>query len=124
MYLARNSRPILLEAFLRHLGSTNVVRQFNLQVDALGIFAWACSGALLSCGSSWVAEWCAKSLAPWLLQPLYVAVSDVLGFVADNLAASFGSRGGKPPLCVWVDALRLDYASLLADGLVPEFFVP
>ena len=93
-------------------------------VDALGIFAWACSGTLLSCGSSWVAEWRAKSRAVWLLRPLSVAVSDVLGFVADNLAASFDLCGGKPSWCVWVDAVRLDYASFLTDGPVPEFFVP
>ena len=65
----------------------------------------------------------AGCLGVWLLWLLSVAVSDVLGIVAHNLVASFGSRGGKPSRCVWVDALRLDYASFLAYGPVPKCFV-
>ena len=73
-------------------------------VDAEGIMAWAYSGARLHSGSSWAAEWCAKGLALWLLRHLAIPPSQVLGFVAHNLGASFGSAGGGGQ-CIWVDAV-------------------
>ena len=63
-------------------------------VDAEGIMAWVYSGARLHSGSSRAAEWCAKGQALWLLRHLAIPASQVLGFVADNLGASFGSEGG------------------------------
>ena len=69
-------------------------------VEAAGIVAHAGSGGLLWCSLSWVAEWCAKGLALWLLQHMHVAPDTVCGIIADNLAASFGSAGGSLSLCV------------------------
>ena len=63
-------------------------------VDADGVFARASSGALLLFGSSWVAEWCGKGLAVCVLCELGVAPDTVLGFVADNVSATFGADGG------------------------------
>ena len=93
-------------------------------IDSVGIVACAHSGALLWYGSSWAAEWCAKGLALWLLQHLSIAPDVVCGTIADKLAASFGASGGSPSHCVWVEAIRRQYTSYLADGHIPEFYVP
>ena len=64
-------------------------------VDADGVFARTCSGALRPCGSSWVAEWCGKGLAACVLCELDVPPTAVLGFLADNVSATFGVDGGR-----------------------------
>ena len=69
-------------------------------VDANGVFARACWGALLLFGSSWVAEWCGKGLAVCVLRELDVPPTAVLGFVADNVSATFGADGGGPSRCI------------------------
>ena len=58
------------------------------------------------------------------MQTLDIAPRDVCGTIADNLATSFGTTGGSPSHCVWVDAIRRHYASYLADGPIKEFYVP
>ena len=93
-------------------------------MDPVGIVASAHSGALIWCGFSTAAAWCAKELALWLLQTLDIAPKDLCGIIADNLASSFGTTGGSPSHCVWVDAMRRHYGSSLANGPIKEFYVP
>ena len=92
-------------------------------IDLVGILACPHPGALLWYGSSWAAEWCAKGLAFWLLLQLCIAQHMVCGIIAYNLASSFGATGGSPSHCVWIDTIRCQHASYLADGHIPEFYV-
>ena len=79
-----------------------------------------CLGALLLCGSSWVAEWCGKGLAACVLRELGVPPDTVLGFVADDVSATFGADGGCPPRCMWLNTVRHEYAALVEAGAGPE----
>ena len=78
-------------------------------VDTDGVFVRLCLGALLLCGSSWVAEWCGKGLAVCVLCELGVPPDTVLGFVADNVSATFGADG---------------YVAFLEAGATHEYYVP
>ena len=93
-------------------------------VDADGVFVRTCSGALLLCGSSWVAEWCGKGLAVCVLHELGVPPDAVLGFVADNMSATFGTDGGGPSRCIWVNMVRRECAAFLEAGAGEEYYVP
>ena len=48
----------------------------------------------------------------------------VCGIIADDLAASFGATSGTPSHCMWKDTIRRQYASYLAEGQIPEFYIP
>ena len=76
-------------------------------VSPQGVVAEAWCGCAMVGASSWVAEWCGKALALWLLGELGVLVSSVRFFVADNTGATYGEDGGRACQCSWVDTLWL-----------------
>ena len=59
-----------------------------------------------------------------LLRELGVPPDAVLGFVADNVSATFGADGGGPSLCVWVHMARCEYAVFLEAEAGQEYYVP
>ena len=73
---------------------------------------------------SWVAEWCGKALALWLLGELGVPLNSVCSFVADNTGATYGEDGGCASRCLWADILRLRYAATLLQSGAAEIYVP
>ena len=93
-------------------------------VSPTGVVAEAWFGCAMVGALSWVAEWCGKALALWLLGELGVPLSSVRSFVADNTGATYSEDGGRASCCPWVDILRLRYAAaLLLSGAV-EIYVP
>ena len=81
-------------------------------------------GCAMVGASSWVAEWCGKALALWLLSVLGVPLTFVRSYLADNTGATFGEDGGRASHCPWVDVLRLCYAAALLKSRAVEIYVP
>ena len=92
-------------------------------VSPMGVVAEAWSGCAMVGVSSWVAEWCGKALALWLLGELRVHLSSVRSFVADNTGATYGEDGNCASRCPWVDILRLRYAAALLQNGAAEIYV-
>ena len=93
-------------------------------VSSMGVVAEALCGCAMVGASSWVAEWCGKALALWLLGELGVPLMSVRSFVADDTGATYVEDGGRATPCPWVDVPRLRYASALLQGGLAEIYLP
>ena len=93
-------------------------------VSPMGVVAQAWSGCAMVGASLWVAEWCGKALALWVLGELGVPLKSVRSFVADNMGATCGDDGGRASRCPWAVVLRLRYAAALLQGGAAEIYVP
>ena len=93
-------------------------------VSPIGVIKQAWSGCTMVGALSWVAQWCRKALALWLLGELVLPLSSVRSFVADNTGATYGEDGGRASRCPWVDILRLRYAADLLQSGAAEICVP
>lgn len=94
--------------------------------DSSGIVATAHSGAMLAGGSSWTAEWLGKGLALWAIRKLQDLYPNTICrvYAADNVAAAYGSNGGRPSRCHWIDNIRLHYAQMLLFTGSGELYIP
>ena len=82
------------------------------------------SGCTMVGVSSWVAEWCGKALALWLVGELGVPLRSVRSFVADNTGATYDEDSGCAFRYPWVDILHLRYAAALLQSGAVEIYVP
>ena len=80
-------------------------------VSPKGVVAEAWSWCAMVGASLWVAKWCGKPLALWLLGELGLPLSPVRSFVVDNTWATYGEDGSRASHYTWVDTLRLQYAA-------------
>ena len=92
-------------------------------VSPQGAVVEAWSGCAMVGVSLWVAEWCGKALALWLLGELGVPLSSVRSFVADNTGATYGEDGACASQCSWVNTVHLRYAATLPQSGAAEIYV-
>ena len=90
----------------------------------MGVMAEAWSGCAMVGASSWVAKWCGKALALWLLGELGVPPKSVRSFMADNTGATYGEDSGRTSRCPWGDVLRLRCTAALLQGGAVEIYMP
>ena len=74
--------------------------------------------------SSWVAKWCGKTLALWLLSVLGVPFTSIRSLVVDNIGATYAEDGSHASRCPSFHVLCLRYAAEVLQSGEEEMYVP
>ena len=95
-----------------------------LVADHLGVLATLHDGVAVDVSFSWAAEWAGKLAALELATSLSVPHHSIRWSIADNLSAVLGPDGGRPSASLWIDLIRLKFASYASAGWLQEGYMP